>query len=136
MKVEAKLAGILAADAAIQRIADGRVYLRLAPQDALLPALTYFLVSERPVARMGTGVGGLFEATLQVSCWAAGNGAYAAVRELGDAVRLALVGQTFEDTTIHIQSVTEDDTDTFPPEVTPDLWHLAMTLSVIYRQKE
>lgn len=136
MKVEAKLAAVLAADATVHRIAGGRVYLRLAPQDSLLPAITYFLISERPIARMGRGVGGLFEATVQVSCWAAGSGAYAAVRELGEAVRLALVGQTFEDASIHIQSVTEDDTDTFPPEVTPDLWHLAMTLSVIYRQKE
>lgn len=71
----------------------GRVYAYMLPQNVVLPAITYFVVSDVADHHM-LGPSGLTEKRIQVSCWdrLEDGGGYASVKLLASQVRALLDG--------------------------------------------
>jgi hypothetical protein len=96
----------LLSTAAIKALVADRGYPDVLPQDVMLPAYTFTLISDVPSHHLG-GISGLSEARVQVDCYAATR---TIANQLAEAVRIAIDGQrgTFGSEavrTCHLESV-------------------------------
>ncbi|HUW34355.1 MAG TPA: DUF3168 domain-containing protein [Planctomycetota bacterium] len=90
MSFETDLVSHLRAQIALNALVEDRIHPGLLPQEAVLPALTYFTVSSERPSSQG-GYSGLATIRLQVSAWST---LYSEVLEAIRLVRLALQNRT------------------------------------------
>lgn len=88
MTVEAFISARLEADAGVGAICADRIYPAMAPQSAVLPFITYIVISEPHLHHMG-GASGLAMPRVQVDCFAATS---LQAASLGEAVRASIQG--------------------------------------------
>lgn len=88
MTVEAFISARLEADSGVGALCGDRIYPALAPRSAVLPFVTYAVVSEPHLHHMG-GASGLAMPRVQIDCWSATSLGAAA---LGEAVRASIQG--------------------------------------------
>jgi hypothetical protein len=91
-----------------------KIYPKVLPQLAVLPALTYQVVSDGPSDTIA-GMAGLFNATLQIDSWATNP---LAAQRINDAVRLAIQGYRGNHLSVKILGIhLTMDFEDFEPEV-------------------
>jgi hypothetical protein len=88
--IEDLLVGSAGITALVGSSTSARIYPMLMPQGATLPALTYQTISETREPEL-VGQNGLFQARVQINCWAA---TFAGAAALKEAVRNAIDGTT------------------------------------------
>lgn len=86
--IEPALYSIVVGDAGVSSLIATRMYPMVMPQNATLPAVSYFEVVA-PRDHHGRGASGFVSAIYQIDCWAS---THVAARSLAEAVRLALDG--------------------------------------------
>lgn len=84
--ISATVRTITLADATVSGLVGTRMYSDTLPQNATLPAITYFVVDTVPSETL-TAIANVSKARIQIDCYAATR---TDANSLGDAVRLAL----------------------------------------------
>jgi hypothetical protein len=117
--LEAELRAFLIADAAVAALVGERVYPAPAPQNSLMPFVTFQRISATREYTLA-GPAGLAGVLMQIDCWADApeyDGNYAVTKEVATAVRLCLEGYSGLFTSIYVQEITVDnERDVFEPQ--------------------
>lgn len=135
MGLKASLYERLKDDAAVAVLCGSRVYPAVVPQGAAMPAVSFLLVSRQEQDELEGGIG-VWEATVQVSCW---GDTYDEADQLADAVRDCL--QDFSGS-MGIEEVTVIDdcrqigeTDlVIPPAGDDGRYHVPLDFEITYQE--
>ena len=122
--IETTLRNILIADNKIKSLVSGRVYLGALPQNPVLPAISFFRVSNYRPHNLNTA-----SPRFQFDCWVT---SYSVAVELGDEIRKALHGKQGIFTGIQVvQGTYLSDDILYEPDT--KIFHLALDAKIIYR---
>lgn len=128
MTIEDKLySRMTATEGTLYPLAALRVYPTLRPQDSGLPAVTWQRIATTPTHAFGTDAN-LFEARLQVDCWAE---THDAAREVSAAVRERL-SRWRDDANDVLDCLLENDTDLFEEDA--EMHRVLLEFRLCYRE--
>lgn len=113
-QIGAAIRDVLITNTKVNNVVSGRVRFLALPQNAILPYLTYTLLSDTPSDTL-QGMAGLFNCSFQIDCWAK---TYGEAVNLGEKVRLALQGYGGINKGIEIQGIyLINEMDSFEAEI-------------------
>lgn len=106
----------LIAVSAVNNLISARIYPSILPQNVVLPAITYQVLSDMPVGQNLSGSAGLFNAVIQLDLY---HNNYILLKGLSEQVRLALQGYKGTVSTVIILGIylTESEVEDFEQDV-------------------
>jgi hypothetical protein len=95
-----------------------RVYPNNMPQDAVMPAVRYFQVSD-PLEMSHSGLSALRHPRYQLECYADGNEGYLNAKQLAEQMIVAFAGYvgTMGEATVHVGFLDDNAHDNYDPEL-------------------